>query len=192
MIRKLQKDKRENLLNAALGLFAQNGIQITSTASIAKEAGTAAGTLFLYFPSKQELINEVALKIGREQSEYIHTRLDPALPARETFYTIWEGSIHWFLENLDAYKFALEIKYARVIEEEAIRESEKSFTYYFEAIRKGFEEKAIKPYPVEVMGGFLYHNIVAVMEMITNQPDETKNEEIIRTGFEIYWNGIKT
>ena len=64
MIRKLALDKRENFLNAALKLFVANGVQNTSTAAIAKEAGTASGTLFLYFPTKQDLLDEL-VRIGK-------------------------------------------------------------------------------------------------------------------------------
>src|SRR5512138_1554009 len=102
MVRKPAPDKRENFMNAALKLFVTNGVQNTSTAAIAKEAGTAAGTLFLYFPTKQDLINELVLKIGRDQSEYLKSLLDPSLSAQDTFFVIWSGSIRWFLDNLEA------------------------------------------------------------------------------------------
>ncbi len=61
MVRELSKEKKESFFRAALKLFAVNGIRNTSTAKISKEAGTAAGTLFLYFPTKQDLINELAV-----------------------------------------------------------------------------------------------------------------------------------
>ena len=55
MVRELSSEKRNNFMSSALKLFVANGVQHTSTAEIAKEAGTAAGTLFLYFPTKQDL-----------------------------------------------------------------------------------------------------------------------------------------
>ena len=71
MVRTLNPEKRTNLLNAALKLFVLNGVKNTSTAEIAREAGIAAGTLFLYFPTKQALLDELVLNLGREQSESI-------------------------------------------------------------------------------------------------------------------------
>ena len=55
MARKLSTEKRAQYLSSALKLFVANGVKNTSTAAIAKEAGTAAGTFFLYFPTKQAL-----------------------------------------------------------------------------------------------------------------------------------------
>lgn len=191
MIRKLDTDKRESFLNAALQLFVANGVQNTSTAAIAKEAGTAAGTLFLYFPTKQDLINELVLRIGREQSDYMKTLLDPSLPARETFLAIWNGSIRWFLENMDAYEYVQQVRDTGLVEDAIVQETNKFFAYYYEAIQKGLHEGAIKPYPLELIGGFLYQDIVAVMNILRGQSSPGRQEEIIQVGFDIFWNGIR-
>jgi len=87
MVRKLNPARKEDLSRAALALFVAQGIPHTSTAEIARAAGVAAGTLFLYFPTKQALVDELALQVGREQSEYIKARLDPSHPARQAFWT---------------------------------------------------------------------------------------------------------
>jgi len=192
MMRKLASDKRENFLNAALKLFVANGVQNTSTAAIAKEAGTATGTLFLYFPTKQDLINELVLQIGREQADTLKALLDPSLSVQGTFFTIWSGCIHWFLENRNAYEYIQQVRDTGMVEESAVQESGKFFDYFYGAIQKGLEEGAIKPYPLEVIGGFLYQDIVAVMNLLRAQSNPDKQEEIIQLGFDIFWDGIKT
>ena len=49
--------KREKILQTAMNLFIDKGIQSTSTALIAKEAGVATGTLFHHFKTKEELVH---------------------------------------------------------------------------------------------------------------------------------------
>ncbi len=191
MIRKLAPDKRESFLNAALKLFVANGVQNTSTAAIAKEAGTAAGTLFLYFPTKQALINELVLKAAREQSEYMKTLLDPALSVQDTFFTIWNGSIHWLLENMDLYEFNQQIRDTNLVEASIVQETGKLFGYYYEAIQRGLEEELIKPYPIDLIGGFLYQDLVATMNLLRTQSNRRKQEELIGLGFSIFWDGIR-
>ena len=83
MARNLSPEKRSRYLNSALKLFVVNGIKNTSTAAIAKDAGTAAGTLFIYFPTKQDLIHELVIQIARQQSEYIKSRITSSLTPRE-------------------------------------------------------------------------------------------------------------
>lgn len=192
MARKASPERREQFLNAALKLFANNGVQNTSTAAIAKEAGSAAGTLFLYFPTKQDLVHELVLQISRDNSEYIKSNLDPDLPARDNFWRIWESYIRWFLQNKDAYLYIRQIMDSgSIADERVVQETGKNLDYYFAAIQKGYASGAIKPYPAELIGGILYQDIVAVMNLIREQPDPARQEEIIQHGFAIFWDGIK-
>ncbi|UCD42593.1 MAG: TetR/AcrR family transcriptional regulator [Chloroflexota bacterium] len=191
MPRKLSSEKRQQFLDSALKLFVANGVKNTSTAAIAKDAGTASGTFFLYFPTKQDLINELIMQIGRQQSEYINSLLTRNLSAWETFLTIWYGSIRWFQENMDAYHYFRQVRDSGLIEDEVIQESEQFFTYYYQAIQRGLAEGAIKPYPVELIGGMLYQDIVAVMNLLTAETGPEGQENLIQLGFSIFWDGIK-
>jgi AcrR family transcriptional regulator len=191
MVRKPSPEKRTQFLDAALKLFILNGVQQTSTAAIAAEAGTAAGTLFLYFPTKQDLINQLTLKIGQEQSEYVNSLLVPSMNARETFLAIWNGSLHWFLDHMDDYRFFEQVRAANLVDEATVRESEAFLAYYFLAIQKGLAEGCLKPLPVELIGEMLHQDIVAVLNLIHRQPDRAKQEEYIQSSFPIFWDGIK-
>lgn len=51
--------RRSELADVALGLFAERGFDQTSVAAIAREAGIAKGTFYLYFESKQALLVDV-------------------------------------------------------------------------------------------------------------------------------------
>jgi len=192
MPRNLSPEKRSRFLQSALKLFVANGVKNTSTAAIAADAGTAAGTLFLYFPTKQDLIHELVLDIARQQSEYIHSQLNPSLPAKEVFQTIWEGSIQWFINNSDSYQYIRQVRDSGIISEEVVRESEQFFDYYYTAIHRGLNENAIKTYHVELIGTFLYQGIVSVMNLISAGINPERHETYIQNGFEIFWNGIKT
>ena len=55
-------DKKQAILHSALQLFVNKGFNATSTASIAKAAGVATGTLFHHFPTKN-LLALVHLKL---------------------------------------------------------------------------------------------------------------------------------
>jgi AcrR family transcriptional regulator len=179
-------------MQSGLKLFVENGVNNTSTNAIAKDAGTAAGTFFLYFPTKLDLIHELVLKIGRDQSEYIHSLLSPTLTVKETFALIWEGSIQWFQEHLDAYYYIRQVRDSGMIVDEIVQESQQYFDYYYVAIQHGLDEKRIKPYPVELVGNILYHDIVAVMNLINIFTEPSVQQNLIQSGFQIFWDGIKT
>jgi TetR/AcrR family transcriptional regulator len=58
--RERRKDARPGeLLQAALDLFVEKGFAATRSEEVAARAGVSKGTLFLYFPSKEELFKAV-------------------------------------------------------------------------------------------------------------------------------------
>ncbi len=56
VVRQPSGDKRELILNAATKVFAQNGFFNSQVADVARVAGVAAGTVYLYFRSKDDLL----------------------------------------------------------------------------------------------------------------------------------------
>jgi len=59
-IRQRRKEARpQELLDAALDLFAEKGFAATRSEEVAARAGVAKGTLYLYYPSKEELLKAV-------------------------------------------------------------------------------------------------------------------------------------
>jgi len=66
--RAVVSDKREAILRAAIKVFAQKGYFNSKVADIAKEAGIADGTVYLYFKSKEEILHSV---FDRAMEEFI-------------------------------------------------------------------------------------------------------------------------
>ena len=71
-------DKREAILRAAITVFAHNGYFNSKVADIAREAGVADGTVYLYFKSKEEILHSIfdrsveeALGDARKQIENV-------------------------------------------------------------------------------------------------------------------------
>lgn len=70
---KLDEEKRQNILRAALNIFAVKGYKDASTNKIVKEAGISKGTLFYYFKNKEGLYHyliDYSLEVIKK--EYIH------------------------------------------------------------------------------------------------------------------------
>ncbi len=66
--RAVVSDKREAILRAAIKVFAGKGYFNSKVADIAKEAGIADGTVYLYFKSKDEILHSV---FDRAMAEFI-------------------------------------------------------------------------------------------------------------------------
>lgn len=67
-------DKREAIMRAATNVFAANGYFNSKVADVARVAGVADGTVYLYFKSKEEILHSIferntseAIEEGREE-----------------------------------------------------------------------------------------------------------------------------
>jgi TetR/AcrR family transcriptional regulator, fatty acid metabolism regulator protein len=77
-LRPVVTDKRAAILRAAISVFAHNGYFNSKVADIAREAGVADGTVYLYFKSKEEILHSIfdrnmeeAIAEGKKQIEQI-------------------------------------------------------------------------------------------------------------------------
>ena len=75
-------DKKADILNCGKKLFASKGFKDTNVTDITKMAGIAAGTFYIYYPSKDKLFMEIFLgenvKLKKNIIESINLKNDPA------------------------------------------------------------------------------------------------------------------
>jgi TetR/AcrR family fatty acid metabolism transcriptional regulator len=72
-------DKRERILRAAVKVFARSGFHATRVSEVAKAAGVADGTIYLYFKSKEELLVSLFEDRVRKLLDFMRDEL-PRLP----------------------------------------------------------------------------------------------------------------
>ena len=94
--------KRQVML-AALHLFADNGINNTSTAQIAKQAGVSQATIFKYFHTKDELLMAILDPLFNNLfSEYKSTFKDKQISLQQVIYTLVKDRFNIVFENRNA------------------------------------------------------------------------------------------
>lgn len=76
MARKRVGNKREKIINAAAKFFGEKGYHNTTTSEIAEAAGVAAGTIYIYFTSKEELIVAVFEEFLGRHMERLQTGVE--------------------------------------------------------------------------------------------------------------------
>jgi AcrR family transcriptional regulator len=97
-------EKVEAIYAAALPLFVAQGIQGTSTASIAKAAGVSNGTLFHYFSTKEALVLALYrhLKLAlAEQTPTPSAANSPLAQIEQVLLSV----IHWAMAHPDGYRY---------------------------------------------------------------------------------------
>ena len=131
-------DKREAILRAATRVFARGGYFNSKVADIARAAGVADGTVYLYFKSKEEILHSVFDRSMDEAITEVRRQLEAITDPREKLRRI--ALLH--LERLGADRdlavvFQVELRGSTKFMEEF---SAAGFAEYLGLIRTTFEE----------------------------------------------------
>jgi TetR/AcrR family transcriptional regulator, fatty acid metabolism regulator protein len=76
-------DRRRDLLEAAVRVFARKGYHTCRVGDIAEEAGVAHGLLYHYFSSKEEVLETIFRETWAELLDAVHAVEESGEPARE-------------------------------------------------------------------------------------------------------------
>jgi len=71
-----QPDKRVRITDAAVSVFAQKGYHAARVSDVAKEAGVADGTIYLYFRNKEDLLLSIFEEKMSMLIDLLHVELD--------------------------------------------------------------------------------------------------------------------
>lgn len=91
-------DKKQQIVQAAIKVFAKKGLEKGKIADIAREAGIGKGTVYEYFPSKEALFSAIEYFVIQGMLQDIHQLVDIDLPPRKKLEHIIDRSLEAFLE----------------------------------------------------------------------------------------------
>jgi AcrR family transcriptional regulator len=92
-------ERKQQLVDAAMVLFAEHGYRATRIRDICERAGVAKGLFYWYFPTKldlfSELVRNMRLRLRRAQAEAMH----PSADALERIRTGTVASVRFMAEH---------------------------------------------------------------------------------------------
>lgn len=143
-ISKLPAEKRDDILRAALEAFAERGVSGVTVPAIAARAGVATGTIYRFFESKEELVNELYRREKRELGKRLSVGLEVRLPPYELFVEVWRRLVSYAREQPHAYRF-LELQDHLLVLDQTSREAgRKVLTPILHGFRRQQEEGVVR------------------------------------------------
>ena len=93
--RRLPEERPKQIIDAALAVFGERGLAASRLEDIAKHAGVSKGTIYLYFPNKEELFREVIRttvisKIEEREQQYLGAAGTPTSVFENFMRTYWK------------------------------------------------------------------------------------------------------
>ncbi len=184
---KCSLNKKESVLNAALKLFVEQGEQSTSMKWIAKEAKCGIGTMYNYFQSKDELINELYVEIKTKLFTYILDSLDTETPLKHQFINTWMKSIDYAVSNPLEYAFLDMYAHSPKISKETSKEVNKLMYPVIEIYEKGKKEGIIKD--EDTIQLLIFTNGAISASILRNPNIDEQGKKAIAT---MAWDAIKS
>jgi AcrR family transcriptional regulator len=92
-------ERKQQLLDAAARLFAEQGYAATRVVDIVEAAGVAKGLFYWYFPNKETLFRELATEIRRRLRRQQAAAMDPGAPALVRLLQGTIASVRFMAEN---------------------------------------------------------------------------------------------
>jgi TetR/AcrR family fatty acid metabolism transcriptional regulator len=111
MPRPRTEDKRERILAAAVKVFARKGYFAARVQEIAKKAGVADGTIYLYFRSKEDILVELFDELMAAHVQEVRAAVRALPTAPERLLAIAERHLRALGQNRDlAVVFQVELR----------------------------------------------------------------------------------
>jgi AcrR family transcriptional regulator len=98
MARPKSEDKRDAIMAAASRVIASQGLG-AATATIAKQAGVSNGSLFTYFETKADLLNQLYVELKTEMAVTALGGLPAGADLRKQTFHIWSNWMDWAVSD---------------------------------------------------------------------------------------------
>lgn len=181
--------KREKILETAMRLFIENGIQGTATALIAKEAGVATGTLFHHFPTKEDLVHDLYDSIFISLTDHQKEHFDAEADVYDRLHQIWTRDIQWGMAHQEYAHFLERYSFHHYLSSSAIEIAHQYFDHCMQTFQAAIDQKLFKSEDMQYIKEHFVWNIRMHIIYFIENPDRCTVENIDRT-FDIYMNGI--
>ncbi|MDB5560620.1 MAG: TetR/AcrR family transcriptional regulator [Hyphomicrobiales bacterium] len=159
-----------------------------STSRIAKDAGVAEGTLFVYFASKDELLSQLYLDLKTD----LRITLTAGYPSRanveDRFRHLWIRLIEWRAKNPEKREAMRQLAVYEKITEAKRRAEDETCTDIQGMIEQDLRSGALREQPVAFLARLMEGLADMVFEMTAK--DGGRLDEYSRLGWEALWGAI--
>ena len=189
MARPKSEDKRNAILDAAAGLFAERGLAAAPTSEISRRADVAEGTLFTYFKTKDDLINALYREIKLELADAMMSDFPRKKNVRTRLQHVWDRYVNWGMANPVQRKVLAQLVVSDMLTKDSREAGNAPFAEVQTMIRDAIEGRVFRDdLPVELVSKSLGALAEATMDLTALHPSQANKYR--DSGFQMFWSGI--
>ena len=175
----MNEDKQSLILHAATSVFCEQGFETASMQAIAERAGVAKGTLYLYYQSKGDLVEQVFIHCNESDVRACQQGLEDIPDALGKLCRRLKNAVQWAVENPEMSRIERLILASPRYQHGRYCEQKRQREHVDRILREGIERGELRNMPRELMGEIFFGIGRAVLDHVMDQPDEL--------GDDVFW-----
>lgn len=187
MARPKSEDKRNALLDSALQVFADQGLA-APTSKIAKDARVAEGTLFNYFETKDDLLNQLYIELKAQLRDAMLPGYPEDQDLKTCLHHAWHTYVGWGVAHPQKRKVMALLMMSDRVSERSKQAGSEAFAAIHRHMQEGASCGALRDQPVPFTAAMMRAMADTTMDFMSN--DAQNAERYCDAGFAAYWSAI--
>ena len=191
-MRPLDPDKREKILKSVYVLTGKQGLASVTISGISKTAEVAAGTLYIYFKNKEEVVQLAYAAVEDKMTQAMYRDFDINLPVRQSLKKIYINMLNYRLNHYDETVFIDQYQQSGYIQlnfSKQLAEYEKQNKPLYDLLEKGQREGIIKALDAIILISF-FDGAVRSCSTGIIQKLFPLSQQLIDDCFDLVWRGM--
>ncbi|MCZ4339370.1 TetR/AcrR family transcriptional regulator [Shewanella colwelliana] len=186
-----KSDRKQAILDTALALFVAQGFHATTTASIAREAGVATGTLFHHFASKDALMDHLFLAVKQEFADAIVSAANQSGDLKQDAKTLWFSALDWAIAHPLKQEFFQLYSMSPTIEQPVRAQAMNTILGFIaNLIEQGQQQGILANYPIGLMQDNCHGQYLAATRYFIDHPDKWQLDDHKEASFNLFWHAM--
>ena len=184
------ENKIEQIFKAMLQLVKQKGVAGITMSEIARAANIATGTLYIYFSSKEALINELFTRCRKNAIDIYFKDYSESLPFVDGFKVVWHNLLLFRIEHFEESVFMDQCHHSPFITESTKEIANKMIQPLYKLVERGKEERILKETDSVIQLAFIVGSINQFARHCI-YGDKIITNELKEQLFNLCWDGLK-
>ena len=160
-----KQEIQDKVFDGAFKLLSEGGFQQSPMSKLAEMSKVSIGTIYLYFPSKEELIQCLFEDVRQKMELAILGKYNTKAPLRTRFKILFMNICDYYLHNKSHFIFMDQFLLSKYNTEVLDAFSENVSKQFQLAYRDGIKLKELRKVPFETVMALVYGPIVSSFKM---------------------------
>jgi len=194
MIRPIMKPKDEKKVEAIAAavyrLAARHGLAAVTLAEIARAAGVATSTLYVYYKSREDLLDDVYQKAKTATITRYARDDDPQASLKARVRGIWNNIVDNRIENQQQVAFLEQYYHSEFLSETSRALGQRMSAPFLELLVSGQKSEQLKAVPPPLLAATVM-GLAKETAALVSRGDLPNNDKTRASGFQLCWDAIR-